>query len=66
MYVPYIRKFYKNNNNFKEAFMDHIIKLHDCFCELLKKVDIAFFSHKLKKGPNAMFRDKTAKYKEKN
>jgi hypothetical protein len=44
MLVPFLKKFAKDNENFKADFQVQIEKLIDCFCELLKKVDVSFFS----------------------
>ena len=54
MYVPYLRKFTKENEKFKEDFKLHIIRLIDCFCDLLKKVDVQFFSNSKKLGSQMM------------
>ena len=35
MLVPYMRKFTKDNDQFKDDFKQFIIRLIDCFCELL-------------------------------
>jgi hypothetical protein len=51
MYVPYLRKFTRENEScFKDDFRPQIEKLIDCFCELLKKVDVSFFSSSRKVG----------------
>lgn len=44
MYVPYLRKFTRENENFKQVFQIHIELLMDCHCRLLKRVDVSFFS----------------------
>lgn len=44
MLVPFLKKFTKDNESFKDEFKNQIEKLIDCFCELLKKVDVSFFS----------------------
>ena len=44
MLVPYMRKFTKENDSFKDSFKQNIIRLVDVFCELLQKVDVSFFS----------------------
>ena len=50
MYVPYLRKFTRENETFKDDFKSQIEKLIDCFCELLKRVDNSFFSSSRKVG----------------
>ena len=50
MYIPYLRKFTKENDKFKDDFRLHVMRLIDCFCELLKKVDVQFFSKSKKIG----------------
>jgi len=50
MYVPYLRKFTRENETFKDDFRVQIEKLIDCFCELLKRVDVSFFSSSRKVG----------------
>jgi hypothetical protein len=50
MYVPYLRKFTRENESFKDDFRIQIEKLIDCFCELLKRVDVSFFSSSRKIG----------------
>jgi hypothetical protein len=50
MYVPYLRKFTRENETFKDDFRIQIEKLIDCFCELLKRVDVSFFSSSRKIG----------------
>jgi hypothetical protein len=50
MYVPYMRNFTKDRESFKDDFKIHIEKLMDCFCELLKRVDVSFFSSSKKVG----------------
>jgi hypothetical protein len=50
MFVPYIRKFTKENDFFKDDFKNHIEKLIDCFCGLLKKCDVTFFSNRRRKN----------------
>ena len=53
MLVPYMRKFTKENEQlFKTDFKSHIQRLTEVFCDLLKKVDISFFS--TTKNVNAM------------
>jgi hypothetical protein len=54
MYVPYLRKFTKENVRFGEDFKLHIMRLIDCFCELLKKVDVQYFSKSKKMGSSMM------------
>ena len=44
MLVPYLRKFTKENDTFKDEFKVQIEKLIDCFCNLLRRVDVSFFS----------------------
>jgi len=44
MLIPYMKKFTKENEQFKEDFKNYVIQLIEVFCELLKKVDISFFS----------------------
>ena len=44
MLIPYIRKFTRENDSFKETFKTYVISLIDIFCQLLKKVDVSFFS----------------------
>jgi hypothetical protein len=44
MLVPYMRKFTKENDSFKDDFKMCIEKLVDVFVELLRKVDVSFFS----------------------
>lgn len=44
MLVPYLRKFTKDNQTFIEQFKLYIEKLIDCFCMLLKCVDVTYFS----------------------
>lgn len=55
MYVPYLRKFTRENENFKQIFQIHIELLMDCHCKLLKRVDVSFFSMS-KKGQNSNIR----------
>jgi hypothetical protein len=50
MYVPYLRKFTRENEGFKDDFRIQIEKLIDCFCDLLKRVDVSFFSSSRKVG----------------
>ena len=50
MFVPYIRKFAKEYDGFKDDFKNHIEKLIDCFCGLLKKCDVTFFSNRRKRN----------------
>ena len=40
----------KENDKFKDDFRIHVMRLIDCFCELLKKVDVQFFSKSKKIG----------------
>lgn len=42
--VPYLRKFTKENVSFIDDFKNNIEKLLNCFCDLLKRVDVSFFS----------------------
>jgi|TARA_B110001450_G_C17564337_1_gene458125 hypothetical protein len=45
MFVPYMKKFTRENDAlFKEEFKRSIETLIDCFCQLLGKVDVSFFS----------------------
>jgi len=44
MLVPYLRKFTKDNQTFIDQFKHYIEKLIDCFCMLLKCVDVTYFS----------------------
>ena len=44
MFVPYIRKFVKDNSSFSHHYQNHIEKLTTVFCELLRRVDVSFFS----------------------
>ena len=44
MLIPYMRKFTKENESFKDTYKMYISDLMKIFCELLKKVDITFFS----------------------
>jgi len=44
MLIPYMRKFTKENDFFKEDFKNYIEKLMNCFCSLLQRVDVSFFS----------------------
>ena len=46
MFVPYLRKFTKDHDKFIDEFKLQIEKLIDCFCNLLKRVDVSFFSSK--------------------
>lgn len=55
MYVPYLRKFTRENEIFKQVFQIHIELLMDCHCKLLKRVDVSFFSTS-KKGQNSNIR----------
>jgi len=50
MLVPYLRKFTKENESFKDDFKRQIEKLIDCFCDLLMRVDVSFFSSSRKVG----------------
>jgi len=50
MLVPYLRKFTKENDTFKDEFKVQIEKLIDCFCNLLRRVDVSFFSSAKLKG----------------
>ena len=45
MLVPYMKKFAKEVKGefIKDHFLVQIEKLVNCFCELLKRVDISFF-----------------------
>lgn len=43
MYVPYLRKFAKDHENFRKDFEKQIINLLTCMCNLLKKVDVSSF-----------------------
>lgn len=52
MLVPYMRKFTKENDSFKDTFKSYIERLMDIFCELLKKVDVSFFSAQQKMVSN--------------
>ena len=44
MLIPYMRKFTKENEAFKDTYKKYIKDLMDIFCELMKKVDVSFFS----------------------
>jgi hypothetical protein len=50
MLVPYLRKFTKEHDTFKDEFKVQIEKLIDCFCNLLRRVDVSFFSSAKLKG----------------
>ena len=49
MYVPYLRKFAKDHENFRKDFEKQIINLLTCMCNLLKKVDVSSFQKASKK-----------------
>lgn len=44
MLVPYMRRFTKENESFKDTYKMYIKDLLDIFCQLLRKVDVTFFS----------------------
>lgn len=48
MLVPYMRKFTKENESFKDTYKTYIKDLMNIFCALLQKVDVTFFSAKSK------------------
>lgn len=44
MLIPYMRQFAKENESFKDCYKLYITDLIEIFCQLLKKVDVSFFS----------------------
>mmetsp|Transcript_1941 Transcript_1941/g.2809 ORF Transcript_1941/g.2809 Transcript_1941/m.2809 type:complete len:136 (-) Transcript_1941:3176-3583(-) len=50
MFVPYLRKFTRENESYKDEFKKQIERLIDCFCDLLERVDVSFFSNSRKPG----------------
>jgi len=44
MLIPYMKKFTKENDFFMKDFKNYVTRLVDVFCDLLRKVDISYFS----------------------
>lgn len=48
MFVPYLKNFAKTQASYQKEFQTHVLDLIDCFCKLLKKVDVSQFSQNRK------------------